>query len=307
MDRKENNTMRIKVLLLSLCIFPLSYCYAEHVFDAGIHGGMTGWEAQTTYVSAQAGGQYGAHLHYSFITPYVVGFRVGLTVDSHNASLSKKNYEDSYSTIDVEDQQMDIRYTISDLHERYTTWSLGIPMQLSLTRKRFTFLAGAKAVLPFPGTWKQTVSHAALSVYYPDFDNLVEESVPLAASQDFDMMQTGKWKQPTVQWWLALELNYAIPLQIWSPKIKTYIVVGAYFDYCFTAYQPKLLGTESLITLTDTRAGFPLQRVLTPVMEATWHGRQMVHEIKPYDLGIKVSFAISPYDQHAASKQCHCL
>ena len=65
---------------------------------------------------------------------------------------------------------------------------------------------------------------------------------------------------------------------------------------------------ESLIMLTDTRDGFPLQRVLTPVLEANRQGRKLVTDCSLFDVGIKISYAISPYDAHEkAKKSCNCL
>ena len=60
--------------------------------------------------------------------------------------------------------------------------------------------------------------------------------------------------------------------------------------------------------LTDTRDGFPLQRILTPVIEANRQGSKLVTNVGMYDLGIKISYAISPYDPlKAAKRTCHCL
>lgn len=60
----------------------------------------------------------------------------------------KVNYEDSYSTIDVDNEQMDISYSIGNLRERYTYWSVGVPVQLAWNYDRFTLYTGVKAVLP---------------------------------------------------------------------------------------------------------------------------------------------------------------
>ena len=59
--------------------------------------------------------------------------------------------------------------------------------------------------------------------------------------------------------------------------------------------------------LTDTRDGFPLQRMLTPVMNGTRQGRELVSDCTLFDVGIKISYAISPYDAHRKTNSCHCL
>ena len=281
---------------------------AEHLFEAGVHGGIAGWNAQSNYVNPSVGFHGGAQIYYTYLSPRVIGLRTGVTFDSHHPGFGKMNYEDHYSTIDVENQQMDIDYTIGNLYKKYSIWSVGVPVQLAFTKKRFTFYAGAKAVFPLSSQWKQTADKAALSVYYPYYDNRIYESYPLSASRDFKQENEGKMTLPKVQWWLALELNYTIPLNTWATRSRSYIMVGAYFDYCFSKHTPSRSMAESLIMLTDTRDGFPLQRVLTPVLEANRQGRKLVTDCSLYDVGIKISYAISPYDAHsAAKKSCNCL
>ena len=299
--------MKREHLILLLFFLPL-YAHAEHVFEAGVHGGAAGWNAQTNYVSPRAGFHGGAQIYYTYFSPRIIGFRTGATFDFHQPGFGKLNYEDSYSTIDVEGQQMDIEYSIGRLNEKQAISSVGIPIQLAFSKKRFTFFAGAKAVFPLANKWSQTVENAALSVFYPDYDNRIYDSYPLAASRDFKQSNTGKLELPKIQWWLSLELSYAIPLNTWAVHYRSYLMVGAYFDYCFNKYTPSRSMAESLIMLTDTRDGFPLQRVLTPVLEANRQGRKLVTDCSLFDVGIKISYAISPYDAHEkAKKSCNCL
>ncbi len=296
-----------RTILSIVFLLPLM-AHAEHLFEMGVHGGLAGLSSQPIYVDKRVGFNGGAQLYYNYLSPYVVGLRTGITLDIHNAGFGKTNYEDHYSTIDVEDQPMEIDYTIGKLSERYTTWSVGVPLQLALSKKNILFLAGVKAVFPLSTTWEQKVENAALSVYFPTYDNRVYESYPLAASRDFTMSQSGKLNLPKVQWWLALELSYVIPLHTWSRNSHSYIIVGAYFDYCFTKYTPSQSQSESLIMLTDTRDGFPLQRILTPVMEANRQGRKLVTDGALFDVGIKISYAIAPYNPHRrSSHSCNCL
>lgn len=296
-----------RAILYILLLFPL-WAHAEHLFEMGVHGGIAGMSSQPVYVKKQVGFNGGAQLYYNYLSLYVIGFRTGLTLDCHNAGFGKTNYEDHYSTIDVENQQMDIDYTIGNLSERYTTWSVGVPLQLALSKKNILFLAGAKAVFPLTANWNQTLKNASLSVYYPDYDNRVYESYPLAASRNFEMNQNGKINLPKVQWWLSMELSYIIPLNTWSNRSHSYLIVGAYFDYCFSKYTPSQSDAISLLMLTDTRDGFPLQRLLTPVMEANRQGRKLVQDGALFDVGIKISYALAPYNPHRrSSHSCNCL
>ena len=294
-------------VLCILLLVPIM-AHAEHLFEAGVHGGVAGWSVQPVYVHKQVGFNGGAHIYYDYLSSHVIGFRTGLTLDCHQAGFGKTNYEDHYATIDVENQRMEVDYTIGQLSEQYTTWSVGIPLQVAFSYENFLFLLGVKAVFPMSTSWKQKADNAALSVYYPNYDNRVYESYPLAASQNFAMRNDGTLSMPKVQGWLSAELSYRIPISYWPPGYRSYIIVGAYVDYCLTPYKPVHSGAESLIMLTDTRDGFPLQRVLTPVMEANRQGDPLVNRCALFDVGIKISYALSPYNaSRRQSYPCRCL
>ena len=145
-------------------------------FEFGAHFGVAGWNAQTDYVDHQVGLNAGGQAYFSWISSEIYGLRTGFTLDVHNSAFSKSNYEDAYSTLDVDEQCMDIAYSIGQLQERHTVWSFGIPLQLGLNIWNFTLFAGPKVVFPLRATYRQNIQNAALSVYYPDYDNRVEES-----------------------------------------------------------------------------------------------------------------------------------
>ncbi len=292
-------------IVLILCGLGLR---AQSTFELGLHGGVAGWNSRHTYISMQPGANVGLHAAYGYYSQHVIGFRIGVTADMHRAGWSKTDYTDTYTTIDVESQTMQIDYTIGSLHEMYTTWSVGIPVQIALKWKNVGFYLGPKVVFPISCSWTEKAQNASLSIYYPDYDNRVYDSYPLAASQDFAMTNEGKLQLPKIQWWLATELNYTIPLNSWARNYRSYLIVGVYFDYCLTKYKPSQSYTESLIMLTDTRDGFPLQRILTPIVEANRQGRKLVTDGSLFDVGIKISYAISPYNPHRrSSHSCNCL
>lgn len=293
-------------MLTGLLVLTLS-AYAERLIEGGLHGGLAGWNASTEYVGSQVGFHGGGHIYYSCLAPRIIGIRAGLTLDYHNAAFGRQDYADAYSTTDVDNQQMDISYTIASLRETYSVWSVGLPLQVAFHYRRFSILAGPKVVFPLAGSWKQTVDHAALSVYYPDYDNRIEESYPLGASRDFSMENKGRLSMPKVQWWLTAEFNYAFTINDWARNYRSYIIVGAYFDYCFTSFTPATDNAQSLLMLSDTRDGLPLQRFLTPVMEGSRQGQKLVSGGSVFDFGIKISYAIAPFTPHKkAYTTCHC-
>ena len=296
-------------LMLSIVLILPLLAHAEHLFEMGVHGGVTAWSSQPVYVQSQMGLNGGAHLYYNYLSPYVIGFRIGLSCDYHQAGFRKINYEDHYSTIDVENQQMEVDYLIGNLSERYTTWSIGVPVQLAFSAKNVLFLAGIKAAFPLTNSWKQSAENAALSVFYPAYGNRVYEAYPLAASRNFAMYNEGRLALPKVLWWATAELSYKIPINKNSRTHNSYIVVGVYGDYCLSKFTPARSDAVSMIMLTDTRDGFPLQRIFTPVMEANRQGQKLVSQMALFDVGIKISYAISPYDASSQPKTtpCRCL
>lgn len=121
------------------------------------------------------------------------------------------------------------------------------------------------------------------------------------------MDNKGKASLLKMQWWLAGEISYDIPFPTYS-KTKSGLTVGIYADYCLSRTDNTNDLQPSLIMLTDTRDGFPLQRILTPIMEANRQGRKLVTDGSLFDVGIKISYAISPYNPYRrSSHSCNCL
>ena len=280
--------------------------HAQSTFELGLHAGLAGYNSQHTYVSMQPSANIGLHIAYAYYSPKVVGFRIGVTADMHRAGWSKTNYTDSYTTIDVENQAMQIDYTIGSLREMYTTWSVGIPVQIALKWKNIGFYVGPKVVFPLYGSWSEKAQKASLSVYYPDYDNRVFESYPLAASRSFAMDNKGKASLPKMQWWLAGEISYDIPFRNYS-KAKSGLTVGIYADYCLSRTNNTNDLQPSLITLTDTRDGFPLSRILCPVLSSQRQGQTLVSRYSLFDIGIKLSYTFSSHNTRARRNYpCRC-
>ena len=281
---------------------------AQHLFEAGLRGGLAAWSARTDYVSARPNLHAGLDVAYVYHSPHVIGFRAGLTVDYHQTAFAKTDYTDSYRTIDVDNQRMQIDYTVGSLRESYRFWSVGVPVQIALSWRNISFSIGPKFVFPLSSSWTENADHASLSVYYPDYDSRVLDSYPLAASQDFSAQNEGVLTMPKIQYWLASELTYTFQLNSYSTRLSTFMVVGLYFDYSFSGLSIDHNKAESLVTLTDTRDGFPLQRVLSPVLTSSRQGEHLVSRCALFDIGIKLSVALAPYNPHRPTvRRCNCL
>ena len=296
----------MKMMLLLPFIFHFSPSLAEHLFEAGLRAGMSSYAAQCRYVSPAPSVHAGIQLSYAFHSSHVIGFRFAATLDRHQAGFRQANYTDTYSVIDVENAPMQVDYSIGLLSETYTTWSVGIPLQLALTKNHFALYLGPKIVFPFRSRWTEKAEKAALSVYYPEQDNRVYNSYPLAASPSFQETQNGTTQLPPVQYWIAAEISYDIPVHT-GLRTKSYISVGLYFDYSLSAVTADPSDRISLLMLSDTRDGFPLHRIMTPVVSAYRQGRRLVTSRNPFDFGVKIAYRFAPYNpRRQAYKMCHC-
>ena len=297
--------MRKAQLVFLLLWMPLM-AHAEHLFEAGLRVGMADYRAQCTYVSPVPSLHAGVQLSYSYHSSRVVGMRAGATIDRHQAGFGKNGYTDTYKTIDIENEPIQIDYTIGRLREMYTTWSVGIPLQLALTGKQVAFYIGPKVVFPLQCTWTENADNAALSVYFPKQDNRVYESFPLAASRSFKEVRNGTHNVQKIQWWLAAELCYDIPVYT-AQHSKSYLSVGIYADFSLSRETDPVADRSSLMMLSDTRDGFPLHRELTSVVTALRQEERLVSSRNLFDVGLKLSYRIAPYNPlKKNAKECKC-
>ena len=276
--------------------------HAQHTLELGLHGGMAAWDGSCTYVSMRPNAHAGLHFAYGYYSPYVVGFRVGLTADMHKAGWSKTNYTDSYTTIDVEQETMQIDYSIGSLSEMHTVFSASIPVQIAWKWDRVALFVGPKLVFPLASIWRENARNAELSVYYPAYDNRVYESYPLAASRSFEMQGSGRTSMPKIQWWLSAELSYDIPFTSYRTD-KSGLSIGIYAEYSLSHTATLKDDMQaSLIMLTDTRDGFPLSRILSPVVASRRQGEALVSRYNLFDVGIKLSWFFSPNSMSRSSR-----
>lgn len=309
MDTETIDPMKRRIKIIGLvigCCLLAAGAHAEHVFEVGARGGIAGWNGSHTYVGTRVNAHAGAQFSYTWYSSRVVGLCIGATADMHRTGFAKNDYTDSYSTIDVEGKEMQIDYSIGSLNETYTSFSAGIPLQVAFFGNGWSFLVGPKVVFPLTTSWHEQADNAALSVYYPEIDNRIEESYPLAATRSFAMSNSGTAQRQKVEWWLAAELDYMLPLNT-APKHVSGLSFGIYFDYGFSTNTNSNTLHPTLISLSDTRDGFPLTRTIVSVMEAERQGKALVTNYRLFDVGIKISYFISPHPQYGGRKKaCNC-
>lgn len=300
--------MRKSFLILSLFLVPCSLLHARSYLELGARVGLAGLTYDSDYGGTSPGYNAALDLGYLYKSPYWIAFRVGASIEAASSSYRKTDYEDQYTTTDVEDQTMQVRYTIGTLRERHSHYTASFPIQVGFHIDKFTFLVGPRFTLPFGGTWKQTASDAALAVYYPSYNNLVEDSYPLAASPSFEMEQSGKLVLPDWQCSLSGELTYDFLISSRYGKTESFVSVGVYFDAgLMTAPTYPDNDRWGILHLTDTRDGFPLSRIMTPVLQAWREEHPLVAKFRTFDVGFKVAYRLtSAPRQRQTHHGCNC-
>ena len=133
------------------------------------------------------------------------------------------------------------------------------------------------------------------------------ESFPLAASRSFKEVQNGTHNVQKIQWWLAAELCYDIPVYT-AQHSKSYLSVGIYADFSLSRETDPVADRSSLMMLSDTRDGFPLHRELTSVVTALRQEERLVSSRNLFDVGLKLSYRIAPYNPlKRNAKACNCI
>jgi len=300
----------MKRLLFIVCLFlaPCAMLNARSYFEAAARIGLAGLTYDSDYGGTMPGYHAAFDLGYLYKSPYWIAFRVGASIEAASSSYRKSDYQDQYSTIDVEGETMQVQYQIGVLRERHQYYTASFPVQLGFHIDHFTFLVGPRFCMPFNATWKQTLSDAALAVFYPRYNNLVEESYPLAASKDFEMEDEGKLVLPKWQCSLSCELTYDFLIASQYGKTESFISVGLYFDVSLMT-APTYPNQERLgvLHLTDTRDGFPLSRIMKPALEAWREQHPLVSKYGNFDVGFKVAYRLtSAPRQRRTHHGCNC-
>ena len=300
--------MKRAIVILVLCVAACGLLQARSYLEAGARIGLAGLTYDCDYGSTVPGYHGALDIGYLYKSPYWIAFRVGASVEAMSSTYRKKDYTDQYTTIDVENEQMQVQYTIGTLRERHRTWGVSVPVQIGFHIDKFTLLVGPRISFPLGGDWKQTLSHAALAVYYPAYNNLVEESVPLAASRDFDMQQQGAMNLPNWHCALSGELTYDFLISSQYGKTESYISVGVYFDAGLTSAKTYPNQDQlGILALTDTRDGLPLSRLLTPVLQAWREQKPLVNKFSNFDVGIKVAYRLTSAPRQTRTHHgCNC-
>lgn len=122
------------------------------------------------------------------------------------------------------------------------------------------------------------------------------------------MSADGQLQLPKWQCALAAEVTYDILLTSQYGKAEAYLSVGLYCDVCLTT-APTYPDNDrwGILHLTDTRDGFPLSRIMLPVLQAWREDAPLVAKLRPFDVGIKVAIHLTAAPrQKRLHPACNC-
>ena len=159
----------LAILLISPCVLD-----ARSYFDAGLRAGLNGLIYDCEYGGTSPGYHVAADIGYLYKSPYWVAFRVGASIEAASSSYRKTDYEDQYTTIDIDNEKMRVQYTIGTLRERHQTYSVSFPLQVGFNIQQFTFLIGCGRMASFHAGGLNALGAEIVGVY--DIDTVKAES-----------------------------------------------------------------------------------------------------------------------------------
>ena len=122
------------------------------------------------------------------------------------------------------------------------------------------------------------------------------------------MENKGDLPLPKWQCSLAGELTYDFLIASQYGKAESFISVGVYFDAGLTS-APTYPDADrhGILYLTDTRDGFPLSRIMTPVLQAWREETPLVAKFGNFAVGFKVAYRLtSAPRQKRTVHGCNC-
>lgn len=269
------------LLLLLLCLTGR----AQHYVETGVHGGVASLLYHTQVAPLVPDGHAGIDVLYHYRSPRVAGVRVGLSADWAGSCFRADNYTDNYTTLDVENDLMEVDYRIGSLTERHQQMLLSAPVQLSLNWRQLGFYVGPRISVPVWTDARQTQRDAALAVTYPAYGSRVDDSRPVAAGNVALQQEKVDAVLPVLRLSVAAEVSWEIQLSAGMA-----LSIGAYADYgLYAQYARSITYAPSLLMLTDTRDGLPLARLSHSVLGSRRQGRPLVESPGSFDAGLKLS------------------
>ncbi len=259
-------------------------------FTVAARLGVAGLTYQTDFGVMKPGINTGIDLTYAIFFNDIVGIRFGLNLAYSSSTFQSSNYSDKYTVVDVEADVMDVYYSINKLTERHTQLLVEIPLQLAMRFEPISINIGPKFVIPAVKKYHETLQGIDLRCYYPAYDVEIDQALALATGQNGEIFLTDDLDHIPALWCtLSVDVSYHISL-----KSGNELGLGFYVDYALNKYDVPKTTNLSLLSITDTRAGVPVSRLLESVLQSNHaeSNKQVVTDFGYLCAGFKLSYNI---------------
>lgn len=272
-----------------------------HQMELSLRGGISGLTYQSDFGGLEPGGNTGVDLAYILMGQYV-GFRLGVSFDYSVSKYVASGYADGYSAINMQGSPIDVSYNMM-LSESHRQTYLSVPLQLGVGVGDWRLFVGPQVKYCLSARYKQSLEHASVDVYYPEYDVTIYEALAYNTHS-----QGHEWRGKIAdfqKWWygLAAETDYQFDLGRSGNRLG----VGVYLDYGFNPFTVQPTDNKTLFWLTDTRDGLPVSREFRSALEANHHqsgGQQLIRSFRYFDCGIKVSFLLTGQTSGHSIRRC---
>lgn len=254
--------------------------------------GMAGLTYQTDFGIMKPGINTGIELTYAMFLNDVVGIRFGLNLAYSSSTFEAINYSDKYTVIDVEEDVMDVYYSINKLTERHTQLLVEFPLQLAMRFDPISINVGPKFVIPIVKKYQERLEGVDLRCYYPAYDVEIDQALALATGKNGEIFLADELvHMPAIWCTLSADFSYNIAL-----KSGNELGIGLYVDYALNNYHVPKTSNLSLLSITDTHAGVPVSRIVSSVLQSNHaaSNKQVVTDFGYLCGGFKLSYNIMP-------------
>lgn len=273
-----------------------------HQMELSLRGGLSGLTYQSDFGNLAPSGNTGLDIAYILMGQYV-GFRFGVAFDYSTSRYVAKDYSDQYSAINVQGSQIDISYNMMFSESHRQTY-VSVPLQLGIGVGDWRLFVGPEIKYGLTARFKQSIEHASVDVYYPEYDVMIYEALAYDTH-----IKGNEWKGQIADfqkfWYgLAAETDYQFDI---PGRSGNRIGVGAYFDFGFNSFSVMPTENMTLLRLTDTADGLPVSRVFTSALEANHHqsgGQQLIRSFRYFDCGVKLSFLLTRQTSVHSIRRC---
>ena len=267
----------------------------KHRLSFHLGGGYGGMRFRDDFVdySMKGGGQIGAR--YSLFLNKYFGFRTGLDFSFSTSNAHADYFEDYYTKIDEENDELRYDYSIDEVDEKYRLYLFQLPVQMVGKFGNFTTGLGLKFAIPVLA-YDQTLSGITNTGYYPAYDVLVDDSWVIAAGYYKNLASEHSYTRCQVIFIATADVEYDIKL-----NDKLSLGIGAYFDYSTSPLSARgrhitdaaSAGEALLSTTNKVPVQFEGKSMVSAMKEN--ESNEVVYDIRYFSAGLKVSLNINWY------------